>query len=213
MRETRRLVVAISLSGSAVSFSLTGTQRGRGKRSTQAQENTLFHRRRPAQVCNYSALWSDPGFGSPSSSVSAGGVGTSAASPSKPTRNRSERREEPGQELPRRSLPRVPRLRPHFYSHFSNFRRPGHRDLVGHCGGEPHQRGDVEGSARSLLFHAILGRRYVTLQHRKFVPHRWRKVGALTARVYGTYRQRKKLPVDLYAKTIGVVVLLRATCL
>lgn len=55
------------------------------------------------ELCSYSAPWSDLGFGSPSSSVAAGGVGTSAASPSKQTRNRSERQDDLGQQLPSQS--------------------------------------------------------------------------------------------------------------
>lgn len=126
MRETRRLVVAISLSGSAVSFSFTGTQKAEKagkipnsdhcKHTTTISKATVWIILPLSQLCplvsklwtgelhwwtcgevwNYSALWSDLGSGCPSSSASAGGAGTSAASPSKQTRSRSERRGEAG---------------------------------------------------------------------------------------------------------------------
>lgn len=132
------------------------------------------------ELCNYSAPWSDLGFGSPSSSVAAGGVGTSAASPGKQTRNRSERQDDLGQQFPSQNphvwlkherLSGAPQVRWHFHAHFSNFRRPRHRNLIGYCRGEADKRSDVERSARSLLLHAILCWRYVTLQQQMFVQH------------------------------------------
>lgn len=45
----------------------------------------------------------------------------------------------------------------------SNFRRPGHYDGVGDSCGQSDQWGNVDGSAGPLWFHAIFGRRQISL--------------------------------------------------
>lgn len=105
-----------------------------------------------------------------------------------------------------------PRLHPQTRStssDLSDFRRPRHWDLVGHCGGQSDEGRDVQRTSRSLLLHAGLCGWGKTLRedeagsvHVKFFRG-WCSAG------FSTHRQRKQLSVDLDAQTVRVVVLLR----
>lgn len=47
-----------------------------------------------------------------------------------------------------------------------DLRRPRDDDGVGDCGRKAHQRGDVDGSARPLWFHAVFGGGEIALRSR-----------------------------------------------
>lgn len=177
------------------------------------------------ELCNYSALWSDLGFGCPSSSASAGGVATSAASPSKRTRNRSERQDELGQPLSSQS--------PTFGSHTKAFKSSTGRltflvslfqfqeTMSLKSDWELQRRGGQAKwcwevcPASSVPCHSLpevrnpTGTKVCSTQLKSGLYLKGESFWAKAR----TYRQRKKLSVDLYTKTIRVIVLLRATCL